>query len=205
MHALLRAEASRIEPGLVSEHLSWGSFGGRHSNDLLPLPRTEEALIHVSGKIIQVQEYLGRSISIENVSSYIEFNDSVLPEAEFLVEVARRSGCGILLDINNLYVNAINQSTDASLFIESIPVDLVTEFHLAGHSMQKFGGHELLIDTHNTRVCAEVWLLYRQAVRRFGRIPTLIEWDSDLPALEVLLGEADLAQRMMDECHAIAA
>ena len=201
----LKCLIDRIEPGLVSEHLSWGSFGGRHVNDLLPLPRTEEAVNHVAGRIIEVQEFLGCRISIENISSYIEFDDSVLPEHEFLVEVARRSGCGILLDINNIYVNARNHRTDAFLFIDSIPADLVTEFHLAGHSIQRFGDHELLIDTHNNRVCAEVWMLYRQAVRRFGRVPTLIEWDSDLPLLEVLLGEADLAQRMMDECHAIAA
>lgn len=195
----------RVEPGLVSEHLSWSSFGGRHTNDLLPLPRTVEALDNVVARIIQIQEFLGRRISIENISSYMEFGDSMLTEHEFLVEVARRSECGILLDINNIYVNAHNHRTDAFQFIESIPVHLVTEFHLAGHSTQRFGEHELLIDTHNSRVCTEVWMLYRQAVRRFGRIPTLIEWDSDLPALEVLLEEADLAQRMMDECHAIAA
>lgn len=201
----LRRLTEWIEPGLVSEHLSWGSAQGVHANDLLPLPRTEEALAHVVARIQEVQDFLGRRISIENVSAYIDFAGSELSEPEFLVAAAERAGCGILLDINNVYVNAVNHAIDAAAFIDSIPAELVTELHLAGHSVQRFGEHEMLIDTHDAPIAAEVWSLYDRAVRRLGRIPTLIEWDSELPALDVLIGEAERAQQTMDRNHAVAA
>lgn len=196
--ASLARLVERIEPGLVSEHLSWGAVDGRHLNDLLPLPYTEEALAHVAGRIEQVQERLGRPILVENVSSYLEFTSSTMPEWEFLVEAATRSGARILLDVNNIYVNSQNHGFTANDYIESIPVELVGEIHLAGHTVQRYDGHEILVDTHNALVCDEVWTLYDAAIARFGATPTLIEWDSELPPVEALLAEAARAQRTMD-------
>ena len=196
--ASLARLVDRIEPGLVSEHLSWGAVDGRHLNDLLPLPYTEEALAHVAGRIEQVQERLGRPILVENVSSYLEFTSSTMPEWEFLVEAAIRSGARILLDVNNIYVNSQNHGFTANDYIESIPVELVGEIHLAGHTVQRYDGHEILVDTHNALVCDEVWTLYDAAIARFGATPTLIEWDSELPPVEALLAEAARAQRTMD-------
>ncbi len=194
-----------FQPGLVSEHLSWSSIGGRYLNDLLPLPYTEEALAHVADRIAAVQDHLRRPILIENVSSYLEYMESSIPEWEFLANVARRAGCGMLLDVNNLYVSASNHDLDVHRYLSGIPVDSVTEFHLAGFTVKRFEGGEILIDTHNRMVAAEVWQLYRQAVERFGVKPTLIEWDIELPALEVLLGEAEKADRILEAYHALAA
>lgn len=188
----------RIEPGLVSEHLSWGAVDGRHLNDLLPLPYTEEALAHLAERIEQVQERLRRQILVENVSSYLEFTSSTMPEWEFLVETATRSGAKILLDVNNIYVNSHNHGFATNDYIESIPVELVGEIHLAGHTVQRYDGHEILVDTHNALVCDEVWTLYESAISRFGPTPTLIEWDSELPPVGTLLAEAARAQRTMD-------
>lgn len=201
----LRRLALRIEPGLVSEHLSWGSVDGYHLNDLLPLPYTEEALAHVARRIDQTQTYLGRTILIENVSSYLEFDCSSMPEWEFLVEVARVSGASILLDINNIFVSARNHGFAALDYIESIPRQLVAEIHLAGHRRELYDDHEILVDTHDALVCSDVWQLYRAAIRRFGPRPTLIEWDSDLPPLTALLGEASRAQSYLDELDELAA
>jgi uncharacterized protein (UPF0276 family) len=201
LDALIR----RTEPGLLSEHLSWGSIGGAHLNDLLPLPYTEEALAHIVGRVEQVQDYLGRQILIENVSSYMEFADSAIPEWEFLSAVAEDSGCGLLLDINNVYVNSVNRGFEATTYIDAIAPERVFELHLAGHSTQAYDGRAVLIDTHNAPVCEAVWLLFEHAVRRFGSRPTLIEWDSDFPPLETLLEEAARAQRTMDRTHELAA
>ncbi|WP_428097465.1 DUF692 domain-containing protein [Candidatus Rariloculus sp.] len=187
----------RIEPGLVSEHLSWGAVDGRHLNDLLPLPYTEEALNHVVARIEQVQNRLGRQILVENVSSYLEFESSTMPEWKFLVEAVERSGAKILLDVNNIHVNAQNHGFSAIDYIESIPIDLVGEIHLAGHTVQAYDGHEILVDTHNALVCDEVWMLYDAAIVRYGPIPTLIEWDSELPPVETLLAEAARAQQSL--------
>jgi uncharacterized protein len=195
----------RIEPGLVSEHLSWGSVAGRHLNDLLPMPYTEEAIAHLADRIAAVQDYLGRQILIENVSGYITYAASTMPEWEFLSAVASRSGCRILLDINNIYVNACNQGFDAEAFVAAVPQDLVGEMHLAGHSVERYGEHEILVDTHDHLVCDEVWALYRSAVRRFGAVPTLIEWDSNLPELEELIAESRKAQHILDEARERAA
>jgi uncharacterized protein (UPF0276 family) len=191
--ARLAALARRFEPALISEHLCWASVGGRFANDLLPLPYTEEALAHVVGRVGAVQERLGRHILVENVSSYLEFEDSAIPEWEFVAEVARRSGCGILLDVNNIHVNAVNHGFDAHAFLEAIPAAAVGEIHLAG--FEESAG--VLIDTHGARVCAEVWALYQSAIARFGPRPTLIEWDTDIPVLDVLLEEAALANAIL--------
>jgi uncharacterized protein (UPF0276 family) len=195
----------QLEPMLVSEHLSWGSVGGRFTNDLLPLPCTEEALRHMVSRVGQVQDALGRQMLIENVSSYLQFEHSQLDEWDFLAELARQSGCGLLLDVNNVYVNAMNHGFDALRFLEAIPPGSVQEIHLAGHSIHTVGGREIRIDTHSSPVCDDVWALYSAALERFGPVPTLIEWDSDIPSLDVLVAEARKADHALETHHARAA
>ena len=194
-----------LQPMLVSEHLSWGSVGGRFTNDLLPLPYTEEALRHMIARVRQVQEALGRQMLIENVSSYLQFAHSQMDEWEFLAELAKESGCGLLLDVNNVYVNAMNHGFDALHFLDRVPREHVREMHLAGHSVRRVGGREIRIDTHNTPVCDAVWALYAAALERFGAVPTLIEWDADIPALEVLVAQAHKADRFTETHCARAA
>ena len=186
-----------IEPGLVSEHLSWSSVDGRYFNDLLPLPYTETALSHMVDRVSETQDILGRQILIENASSYLEFASSTIPEWEFVVALAQQSGCKLLLDINNVYVNAMNHGFDPMLFIQSMPADLVAEMHLAGHTVKTFDEGVLRIDTHDQLVCDAVWNLYGAAVAQLGAVPTLIEWDSNLPALDVLLAEANHADTII--------
>lgn len=188
----------RIEPGLISEHLSWGSVNDQYFNDLLPMPYTEESLHHMVQRIGEVQEFLGRQILIENVSSYLEFKASTIPEWEFVTELAQRSGCAVLLDVNNIYVNAMNHGFNAERFIQSIPVNGVKEIHLAGHTVKEIDGGVILLDTHDHLVCDEVWDLYRLAVNRFGAVPALIEWDKDLPKLDVLVSEAKRADQIRE-------
>jgi len=188
--AKLESLVKRFEPMLVSEHLCWSSFGGRHANELLPLPYTEECLAHVVARIDAVQERLGRALLVENVSSYLQFPGSTIPEWEFVAEVARRSGCGVLLDVNNIWVSAVNHGFDARRYLEAIEPATVGEIHLAG--FEKSGA--ILIDTHGARVSDDVWALFGAAVARFGSRPTLVEWDTDIPALDVLLEEADKAR-----------
>lgn len=195
----------RFEPVLVSEHLSWGSVRGRHFNDLLPLPYTEEALRHMVARVREVQDFLERQILIENVSSYLEYTCSSMREWEFLAALALESGCGLLLDVNNIYVSACNHGFDAHEFLARVPAGSVREIHLAGHGRNSFDGRDILIDTHGTHVCADVWTLYAAAVRRFGAVPTLIEWDTDIPALEVLVAEAHKADAIREQAHALAA
>jgi uncharacterized protein len=182
-----------IEPALVSEHLCWVGVNGRFLNDLLPIPHTEEALDYVVGHVGQVQDFLGRQILVENVSSYLQFVDSTIPEWEFVREVAKRAGCKILLDVNNIYVNAINHGFDADTYLDAIEPGSVGEIHLAG--FQDIG--DVLIDTHGSAVCSDVWRLYERAIERLGPVPTLIEWDTDIPSLDVLLGEAAKADRIL--------
>ena len=197
---------ARIEPGLVSEHLCWSSSDGRYLNDLLPLPYTEEALAHVATRIRQVQDFLGREILIENLSSYLEYTHSTIPEWEFVAAVAERADCGILFDVNNVYVSARNQRFDALTYLLALPAARIQEIHLAGHSVKKYDDGEILIDTHNARVAAPVWDLYCAATKHLGATPTLIEWDSDLPTLDVLIDEADIATRYLEQLHdAVAA
>ena len=191
----LKSLIARFEPGLVSEHLSWSSFGGRFANDLLPLPYTEESLRHMCERIAYVQDFLGRQILIENVSSYLQFTDSTIPEWEFVSEIASTTGCGILLDINNIFVNASNHGFDPVIYIDAIPASAIKEIHLAGFDTNG----QCLIDTHGKPVVEEVWSLYRHAVRCLGRVPTLIEWDIDIPPLDVLIGEAREADTILRE------
>ena len=194
-----------LEPVLVSEHLSWSSVGGRYLNDLLPLPYTEEALRHTAARIGDVQDALGRQILIENISSYLRFECNEVPEWEFLSALVRESGCAILLDINNLYVNSMNHGFDAYSYLYGISTAAVQEFHLAGHTLTRCGGRDIRIDTHDSQVADEVWDLYRAALQRFGPRPTLIEWDVDIPALSVLQAEAAKADAMMEPLRVVAA
>jgi uncharacterized protein (UPF0276 family) len=195
----------RYEPELVSEHLSWSSIGGRFANDLLPLPATREALENLVRHVDEVQDALARRILLENVSSYVAFAPGEMPEHCFLAEVTQRTGCGVLLDVNNLYVNHCNHGTSPEAFIAGLPADAVGEIHLAGHTIQDYDGVRIVVDTHDTRVCPAVWALYEHAVDRFGCVPTLIEWDSSLPELDVLLDEARRADRIMEARYALAA
>lgn len=201
----LKHAIERFSPALVSEHLCWTATGGNHFHDLLPLPYTEEALTHVVSRIAAAQERLGRRLLIENVSSYLEFEHSVIPEWDFLREVAARSGCGILLDVNNIYVSSVNHGFDPRLYIDSIPARDVGEIHLAGHVRKDVDGVALLIDSHNRHVTDAVWALYAYALDVTGPKPTLIEWDSELPTLDVLLAEAAKAETRLERRHAAAA
>ena len=194
-----------LEPMLVSEHLSWSSIDGRFTNDLLPLPYTEEALHHMVARVSQVQEFLKRQILIENVPSYLRYTCSQVPEWEFLAALVHHSGCGILLDVNNLYVSAMNHGFDACTYLAGIPASAVQEFHLAGHVINRIGQHSIRIDSHGTHVSEAVWILYRAAVRQLGARPALIEWDTDIPALDVLIAEAEKADRVTEALHAVAA
>jgi uncharacterized protein (UPF0276 family) len=202
----LKRLINRFEPSLVSEHISWGSVNSGYFNDLLPLPYTEEALAHMVTRVGQIQDYLGRTILLENVSSYLQFESSTIPEWEFVAELAERAGCGLLLDVNNIYVNACNHGFDASTYLRAIPVHSVQEIHLAGFTVTAIDGQDVLIDTHSRPVCDEVWLLYRQALQHLAvAIPTLIEWDADLPPLNVLVEEAHHADTLQEAQHAIVA
>lgn len=195
----------RVEPALVSDHLCWGRIAGTHLNDLLPLPFTDEALAIVCRHVDQVQTRLGRQFLVENVSSYLTWQDSTLEEAEFVAEVARRTGCGLLVDVNNIYVNAVNHGLDARAFLAALPIAAVKEIHLAGfteYAQDEPNAATLLIDTHGAPVAADVWTLYAEALDRFGPIPTLIEWDTDIPPLPVLLAEAATATRHLARHHA---
>lgn len=197
----LRQLVDRYEPCFVSEHLSWSSINGRYLNDLLPLPYSEEALAHLSTRILQVQERLQRRILIENITAYVQFKQSVIPEAQFLSELAHRTGCGLLLDINNVYVNSINHGFDPQAFLQQIPAQAIEEIHLAGH--ERIG--ELLVDTHGTRVCETVWHLYQDTIQCIGARPTLIEWDNAIPPLATLLDEAQHAIAILEEANTCAA
>ena len=192
-----------IEPGLVSEHLSWSVLGGQYLADLLPLPMTEEALDVVCRHVEQAQAVLQRALLIENPSTYLQFRHSTIPEWEFLASLAQRTGCGILCDVNNIFVSASNHGWDAQAYLNALPAAAVGEIHLAGHALRALdNGRTVYIDHHGACVSAEVWALYVQALRRFGPRPTLIEWDTDIPAFEVLLDEAAQATRLMSAVQA---
>jgi uncharacterized protein (UPF0276 family) len=191
----LRALAERFQPAWISDHLCWGSHAGCYAHDLLPLPYTEEALAHVAGRIARVQERLGRRILIENVSSYLAFSHSTMTEWEFLGAVAERADCGILLDVNNVYVSGVNHGFSPEAYVDAIPASRVAQVHLAGHS--DHGTH--LLDTHDAPVVPAVWQLYRRAVARFGRVSTLVEWDDRVPELEEVLAEAERARAVEAE------
>ena len=196
----LKRLADRIAPAAVSEHLCWSSTAGRHFNDLLPLPYTEEALAHVCARIAAVQEFLGRELLVENVSSYFAFPEATIPEYEFVAAVAARTGCKLLVDVNNIYVNARNHGIDAMTYLAAVAPASVAEIHLAGFD----ASGSIVIDTHGAPVAPEVWSLFEAAVARFGRVPTLIEWDTDIPAFAVLEREAATAQAILEARDAVA-
>lgn len=201
--ARLAELVDRFEPRWVSEHLCWSSIGGLYANDLLPLPYTDEALAHVVARIQQVQERLGRRLLIENVSSYVEYAGAEWTEWDFVAAVAERSGCGVLLDVNNVHVSACNHGFDANAYLRAIPADAVEEIHLAGFTLNRFDGGRMLIDTHSRPVDDAVWALYARSVERFGPVPTLIEWDADLPPLADLVAEAAKADAVREGCRAV--
>jgi len=199
--ARVKRAIERFEPALVSEHACWGHSEGEYFNDLLPLPYTEEAVELLARQVGEAQDFLGRQLLIENVSAYVAFEHSRLNEWEFLGAVAARCGCALLLDVNNIYVSSMNLGADARAFIAGLPLNSVREIHLAGHARNG----AILIDDHGTKVCPEVWALYALAVARFGALPTLIEWDNDIPALATLVAEAAQADRIIGELHGLAA
>ena len=194
----LKALADRVEPAWISDHLCWTGVSGINLHDLLPLPYTEEALDHVVGRVLQVQERLGRQILLENVSSYVSFAQSAVPEWEFLAEVARRADCLLLLDVNNVYVSAFNHEFDPLAYLDAIPGERVRQIHLAGH--ENNGTH--IIDTHDHPVIDPVWSLYAEAIRRFGPVATMIERDDRIPPLAELEGELDRARAVAAEALA---
>lgn len=196
----LRLLCDAVQPAAVSEHLCWNTASGMVINDLLPFPYTSEALSNVASRVEQVQEKLGRQLLVENLSSYLSFAHSEMSEGEFLAELTRRTGCGILFDVENLHVNARNLGVDAEAFIKAIPSGAVKEYHLAGYSVRD----GCLVDTHDHPVYPEVWKLFELALQHIGPRPTLIEWDSDIPALPALIGEAAKAQQRLENCHACA-
>jgi len=192
--ASLKRLVDRVEPALVSEHLCWGGVGSVHFNDLLPLPYTREALALLADRVDHVQSVLRRQVLLENLSAYVECRHSEMTETAFLAELARRTGCGLLLDLNNLYVNARNFGFDAAERLDALDAASIGQIHLAGHDVVD----DCLVDTHGAIVCDPMWSLYADAVRRFGPKPTLIEWDTDLPALDVLLQQAAQASDIAD-------
>jgi len=193
----LKALVERLDPALVSEHLSWSRSDGVCLNHLLPLPYTEESLEVVCRHVHQAQEAVGTRILIENPSSYLRFRHSTIPEAEFLAEVAQRTGCGLLCDVNNVYVTARNLGLDPVAYLDAWPSARVEEMHLAGHARNDADGQTILIDDHGSPVSLEVWGLYRHAVARVGPVPTLVEWDTDIPPFAILLEEASRAERIL--------
>ena len=190
--------AAELEPAWISDHLCWSSVGGQYLHDLLPLPYTEEALEHVVERVLAVQELLGRVLVLENPSTYLGFLHSTFPEWEFLAALARRTGCGLLLDLNNVYLSAKNHGFSADAYLEGIPREAVWQFHLAGHS--DLGTH--LVDTHDAPVAEPVWELYRKAVRRFGPVATLVEWDDRIPPLEEVVAQSRRAAAVEREALA---
>jgi len=193
----LRALADRLEPALLSAHLSWSVADGVYFNHLLPLPYNEESLETVVRHVAQAQDTLQRRLLVENPSSYLRFAYSTLTEPEFLAELVRRTGCGFLCDVNNAYVTCSNFGEDPAAYLEAIPAAAVGEIHLAGHACNEADGVTVLIDDHGSRVAAPVWRLYERALARCGPVPTLVEWDTNVPELAVLLDEAAEADRIL--------
>jgi uncharacterized protein (UPF0276 family) len=196
---LLRVKGlvDRIQPALVSEHLAWSVGGGAYLNHLLPLPYDAVRLEATSRRIERIQETLGRRILVENPARYLRFRGSPIPEPEFLLELSRRTGCGILLDVNNVYVSARNFDEDPGEYLDAMKAGAIGEIHLAGHATNDADGRAVLIDDHGSRVAGAVWDLYRAALTQLGPVPTLVEWDTNLPELAVLLAEAEQAERSL--------
>ncbi len=197
-----RRLVSRYEPAFVSEHLAWSTHGNSFFNDLLPLPYTQATLKQVCEHIDEVQQAIARPILLENPSTYVTFASSTMSETEFIQAVAQRTGCGLLLDVNNVFVSATNHGYSPSSYLEAFPVEKVGEIHLAGHAEQRDDeGALLLIDSHDGLVADPVWALYEQVIERIGAVPTLVEWDSKIPEWSVLSAQAVAARKIMDRCH----
>jgi uncharacterized protein (UPF0276 family) len=199
--ARLKTLVDRISPPWASDHFCWTGSARANLHDLLPLPLTREAVRHVADRVRRVQDLLGRPFALENASSYLSFGSSEMPEWEFVSEVAEKADCGLLLDVNNVFVSAYNHGFDPKAYIDAVPADRVVQMHLAGHTDK--GAY--LLDTHSDHVRAEVWDLYRRAVRRMGPTSTLIEWDEDIPSWDVLALEASMARTAREEAQASAA
>jgi hypothetical protein len=195
----------RLQPALVSEHLSWSVTGGAYLNHLLPLPYTDETLEILCRNVSHAQERLGRQLLLENPSGYLRFRGSSIAEVDFLNTLARRTGCGVLCDVNNVYVTCANLGGDPAAWLDVLDASTVGEIHLAGHAVNDADGQTILIDDHGSPVSDPVWALYERALRRFGPTPTLIEWDTDVPPLEVLLGEAARAQERLASVNDVVA
>jgi uncharacterized protein len=196
--ARLQRVVARYEPGLVSEHLAWSTHNGMFLSDLLPLPYTRDTLARVCAHVDEVQAALGQTILIENPATYVRFADSALEETEFLAELARRTGCGLLLDVANVVVSATNHGVSPQAYVDAFPIERVEEIHLAGFSEERCKGQApLLIDDHGSAVHADVWSLYERALGRGGVAPSLIEWDNRVPEWPVLLGEAQRAEILL--------
>lgn len=191
----LKSLIERIDPFLVSDHLSWSVIDGTYLNDLLPIPYTKESLLVISDHILEAQDYLERILLIENPSSYIYFPQNEYSEPQFLSEIVKKTGCKLLLDVNNIYVSSHNNKFDPHKYLEGVPLNVIEEIHLAGHNRD----HKFYIDDHGCCVQEEVWKLYKKSLERFGRIPTLIEWDDNIPKLGVLLSEAEKAKNYQVE------
>jgi hypothetical protein len=198
-HHLARVAAlvDRLRPTLVSDHLAWSTDGGRYFNDLLPLPYTEEALEVVVRNVGRLQDTFGRQVLVENPSCYMGLASSTMPEPAFLAELVSRSGCGLLLDANNIHVTAHNLGLDPQAWLDGLPADAIGEYHLAGHAVNEADGETILIDDHGSAVADPVWGLFGKCVERFGARPALIEWDTDIPVLSVLLDEARRADLIL--------
>jgi uncharacterized protein (UPF0276 family) len=193
----LDALARSVEPAWISDHLCWGTAHGFNAHDLLPLPYTAATLAHVVARVQTVQEHLGRRILLENPSSYLAYREAEMGEAEFIAELARRADCGILLDVNNVFVSAHNQGFDPRAYLAALPGERIGQIHLAGHSVDD----DLMIDTHDALVCDEVWALYEETIARFGARPTMIEWDAHVPPFAELTAELDRARAVADRAR----
>ncbi|QXI53034.1 MNIO family bufferin maturase [Pseudomonas alvandae] len=191
-----KALVDRVQPALISEHLAWSAWRGQYHPDLLPFPRTVEALQRIASNIQRTQDALGRSIAIENPTHYLSLPGHEFSEIEFLTELSARTGCGLLLDINNVHISAHNLGFDASKYLDAFPAKAIMEIHLAGHAVDP-GDTQLLIDTHDAPIADDVWLLYQRVIDRIGRRPTLIERDDNIPGFDVLLAERDRAQGLL--------
>lgn len=198
----IRSLADRVQPGLVSEHIAWSISDGRFYNDLLPLPYTEEALAVLCRNVDIMQTTLGHRVLLENPANYLRFEHSPIPEWEFIDELAHRTGCGLLIDVNNIHVSANNVALDVDEYLARIPVDKVGEIHVAGHGHDEISGRPLLIDDHAHTVADAVWALLARLLARTGPRPVLVEWDTDVPPLRVLLAEAAKANRALSDATA---
>lgn len=204
--ARVKAVCARYQPASFSEHLAWATHDGVFLNDLLPLPYTEARLAVVAQHVDEVQAALGRTLLLENPATYVTFAESTIPEAAFLAEIARRTGCGLLLDVNNVFVSAVNHGTDPIAYLDAFPLNLVGEIHLGGHAEAADGADApLLIDDHGAPVADPVWALFAEVIRRIGPVPSLIEWDNDVPDWPVLRAEAERAGAVLDAARRVAA